>query len=190
MRNHKITSCKKSAEPIVFRPEAGRRGEVESLNPHYIAGFIDGEGSFCVSIGRHKTLKRGKEVRIEFSIEVRHDDKRILERIQNTIRCGKIYKVKFRRQNWQNHVKYKIGSIKEINKFLIPFLEKYPLQAKKKNSYILFKKVVELASKKEHLTDKGFNQILKIKNKMRKISKKGSATARVRENRSPGGVRN
>src|SRR3990167_8899208 len=43
----------------------------EKLNPHYVAGFIDGEGYFSVSIGKHKTLKRGYEVRPEFEIEVR-----------------------------------------------------------------------------------------------------------------------
>lgn len=40
----------------------------------YVAGFIDGEGSFSVSIGKHKTLARGLEVRPEFEIEVRDDD--------------------------------------------------------------------------------------------------------------------
>src|SRR4030042_7115383 len=118
-----MMSCKKSAESVVLRRIAGERDKAafkNKLNPHYIAGFIDGEGSFCVSIGRHKTLKRGKEVRIEFSIEVRHDDREILERIKKTICCGKIYHVKFRQKNWQDHVKYKIGSVKEIHQFLIP----------------------------------------------------------------------
>ena len=40
----------------------------KKLNPHYVSGFIDGEGCFSVSIGKHKTLKRGYEVRPEFEI--------------------------------------------------------------------------------------------------------------------------
>jgi len=63
----------------------------EKLNPHYVAGFIDGEGCFSVSIGRHGTLKRGFEVRPEFEIELRKDDQEILERIAITIGTGRIY---------------------------------------------------------------------------------------------------
>lgn len=48
--------------------------QADKLNPFYIAGFIDGEGSFSVSLGRHKTLKRGIEIRPEFEIELRADD--------------------------------------------------------------------------------------------------------------------
>ena len=40
----------------------------EKLNPHYVAGFIDGEGCFSISIGKHKTLKRKFEIRPEFDI--------------------------------------------------------------------------------------------------------------------------
>jgi hypothetical protein len=43
-----------------------------------VVGFIDGEGSFSVSINKHKTLKRGIEVRSEFEIELRADDREIL----------------------------------------------------------------------------------------------------------------
>ena len=53
----------------------------KKLNPNYIAGFVDGEGSFCVGISRHKTLRRGIEIHPLFEIEVRADDRRILERI-------------------------------------------------------------------------------------------------------------
>lgn len=37
------------------------------LHPQYVAGFIDGEGSFVVGFGRHKTLKRRIEIRLVFS---------------------------------------------------------------------------------------------------------------------------
>lgn len=48
------------------------------LDPYYVAGFIDGEGCFSVSVGNHKTLKRRKEIRPEFEIELRADDRDIL----------------------------------------------------------------------------------------------------------------
>lgn len=173
----------------------------KKLDPHYVAGFIDGEGCFSVSIGKHKTLKRGLEIRPEFDIELRADDKNILERILITIGCGKIYDQSYERYGWFPHAKYKITSTKDMVNYLFPFLNKYPLQAKKAEVYRYFKEVVTMYTKKEHLTDKGLDKIIKMREKIRKIGKKARTysgdkpyyrvieTARVRENRSPGGVK-
>jgi len=160
------------------------------LNPYYVVGFIDGEGSFSVSIGRHKTLKRKLEVRIEFAIELRADDRKILQRIQETIGVGRIYDLNYDRYGWYPHVKYKIGNIQEIKNYLLPFLDKYPLQAKKRRVYALFKQVVLLAVAKKHLSDQGYNKILNFREQMRKFGKKHKLeTARIRENRLSSGVR-
>src|SRR3989344_3634052 len=75
-------------------------GNVKPLDGSYVAGFIDGEGSFSVSIGKHKTLSRGLEVRPEFEIEVRADDVEILERILVSIGCGRIYDCLYERYGW------------------------------------------------------------------------------------------
>ena len=149
------------------------------LNPHYVGGFIDGEGSFCMSIGKHKTLKRGLEVRPEFTIELRADDQEILERICITIGCGRIYYQTYPKYGWYPHAKYKITNSKDLREHLFPFLEKYPLQAKKSEVYKLFKEIVMMVYRKEHLTDKGFNKIVRLRKKMRVLGKK----ARSHENR-------
>src|SRR6185369_15362217 len=77
--------------PKLFLPFGKEQIQRKKLNPHYVSGFIDGEGSFSISIGKHKTLKRGFEVRPEFEIELRKDDQEILERICITIGIGRIY---------------------------------------------------------------------------------------------------
>lgn len=151
-----------------------RKGQIqlEKLNPNYISGFIDGEGSFSVSFGRHKTLKRKIEIRIEFAIELRKDDEEILHRIKETIGCGRIYDCSYDRYGWYPHAKYKIGSIREMKKFLLPFLRRYPLQAKKAKVFELFSEIVEITAKKDHLKDKGFKRIFYLRNKIRKFGKK------------------
>ena len=162
----------------------------EKLNPHYVGGFIDGEGSFSVSIGKHKTLKRGLEVRCEFEIELRADDREILERICVTLGCGKIYDCSYERYGWYPHVKYKITSTKNMEKYLFPFLDRYPLQAKKAKAYLLFKEIVLLVRTKQHLQDSGFKKILELRDGLRSLGKKHRVeTARVRESRLPSGVR-
>jgi hypothetical protein len=142
------------------------------LEGAYVAGFIDGEGSFSVSIGKHKTLKRGLDVRPEFEIEVRDDDREILERICITIGCGRIYDCSYERYGWYPHAKYKVTSTIDMENILFPFLDKYPLQAKKSKSYILFKEIVLSYRRKEHLTDEGFARILELRDQLRALGKK------------------
>src|SRR3972149_4180991 len=72
------------------KPDGKEQIQRKKLNPHYVVGFIDGEGSFSISIGKHKTLKRGYEVRPEFEIEVRKDDQEILDRVLITIGAGNL----------------------------------------------------------------------------------------------------
>ena len=175
----------------------GRIQRRKKLNPYYVIGFIEGEGSFFVSVSKNKTLRRKIEVRPEFTIELRADDREILERILITIGCGKIYDCSYERYGWYPHVKYKVGSTEEMEKYLLPFFDKYPLQAKKAKVYALFRKIVLMIRKKEHLTDQGFKRIQCLRNEMRKFGKKHNykrkfnpslETARIRENRSSGGV--
>ena len=144
----------------------------EKLNPHYVGGFIDGEGSFSISIGKHKTLKRGFEVRPEFEIELRADDREILERICITIGCGKIYDCSYERYGWYPHVKYKVTSVKIMKSVLFPFLDQYPLQAKKAKSYELFREIVLMVCDKKHLSDEGFSKIVDLRDQLRALGKK------------------
>lgn len=144
----------------------------KKLHPQYVAGFIDGEGSFSISIGKHKTLRRGFEVRPEFEIELRKDDQEILERLLVTIGIGKIYDCSYERYGWYPHAKYKITSIWDLKEYLFPFLDKNPLLAKKKKSYLLFRQIVLMVCAKKHLSDKGFSKIVKLRDELRALGKK------------------
>ena len=132
------------------------------LNPYYLTGLVDGEGCFCVSFNKHKG-NRLLEVRLLFEIELREDDKEILERVRETLDCGNIYHLDYPRyKKWRPHYKYKVSNIKDITTKIIPFFQKYPLQAKKKNSFEQFCKVAELIVNKHHLTKTGIEDIRKL----------------------------
>ena len=133
-----------------------------NLNPNYVVGLVDGEGCFCISFNKHKNNRI--EVRLLFEIELREDDKEILERIKETLQCGNIYYLNYERyKKWKPHYKYKVSNLKDLSEKIIPFFKKYPLQAKKKRSFEAFYKVAELMNKKHHLTVKGLEEIKSIK---------------------------
>jgi hypothetical protein len=174
VRNTKQTSSEKDGRRNykLQAPFGKEQICLKKLPPHYVSGFIDGEGSFCISIGKNAEYARRVEVRPEFEIELRADDREILERILITIGCGQIYDLSYDRYGWFPHVKYKITSSKNLEECLFPFLDAYPLQAKKAKVYVLFKEVVLMYRRKEHLTDEGFARILVLRDQMRVMGKK------------------
>ena len=133
------------------------------LNPHYVVGLVDGEGCFSVTFNKHKN-NRLLEVRLLFEMELREDDKEILERLKETFGCGNIYYLDYKRyKKWRPHYKYKVSNLKDLNQKIIPFFKRYSLQAKKKHSFELFCKVAELMLAKRHLTDQGVEEIKQLK---------------------------
>ncbi|MBI4253078.1 LAGLIDADG family homing endonuclease [Candidatus Uhrbacteria bacterium] len=168
------TQCKKSAEVIVSdtQSEKDRTFSAQKLDPNYVAGFVDGEGCFCIGASKHTTMKRKVDLRPLFEIELRIDDREILERIQATIGCGSLYDLHYKRYDWAPHAKYKVGSVRDLCQFVIPFFDKHKLQGKKKDVYSLFRQACFMIKEKKHLTDEGFNAVLHIRDQMRAFSKK------------------
>ena len=159
------------------------------LPPDYVCGFVDGEGCFTIVISKHKQKKLGLDARLHFEIELRDDDEEILRSIQETLGCGRIYHLNLERYGWNSHVELKVSSIVDIKGKVIPFFRKYPLRGKKKNAFECFIQAADIFSRKDHLTLKGIEKLRAIRKRMNRYSKKYQASAKVRENRAPSGVR-
>jgi hypothetical protein len=128
------------------------------LNPDYIVGFVDGEGCFSITINRNGD--RLPEVRLIFEIELREDDEAILHEIAEMLDCGNIYRLDYERYaKWRPHVKLKVSNFSDISQKIIPFFQRYPLQAKKRLQFERFCLVAELIESKQHLTPEGIEQI-------------------------------
>jgi hypothetical protein len=65
----------------------------------------------------------------------------------------------------KDYVSYQVVGVKNL-KVLINHLEKYPLITQKHGDYVIFKLIVELISKKEHLNVTGLNKIVGLKASM------------------------
>lgn len=131
------------------------------LNPHYIVGFVDGEGCFSITFSKKKTRT---EVRLIFEIELREDDQPILESIARSLGCGRLYRLEYERYTkWRPHVKLKVSNFPDIYGKVIPFFKNYPLQAKNKFDFAKFCLAAELIKSKQHLTADGVEQIRVIK---------------------------
>ncbi len=111
---------------------------MDKLPGDYIAGFVDGEGCFALKFIRSIRYERKNKPiyfywDIEFAILLRGDDKEILEKIQNTLDCGKISMSK------RGSVRYSVNDINDLTTKIVPFFEEYSLRAKKKHDFKLWK---------------------------------------------------
>jgi hypothetical protein len=133
------------------------------MSPWYITGFTEGEGCFAIIVTKHKTNTRRKDANLCFEIELRADDKPILELIQNRLRCGRIVELHYDRYGWKPHVKFVVKKQHDIFFIVIPFFKQYPLKGKKGKDFLLFCQAAEIFRKKEHLTEKGIEELLKLR---------------------------
>jgi LAGLIDADG endonuclease len=61
-----------------------------ALSDGYIAGYVDGEGSFSVSVQRNLTCRVGLQLLPEFRVSQNGDRAQVLELIRERFGCGYI----------------------------------------------------------------------------------------------------
>ena len=149
--------------------------EVNTRLAQLVAGFIDAEGCFRISIIKNKNYRGNpwspslyKEesdnktiplsVRLYFQIGLHKKDEAILNLIKSTIGVGNIYKSKSR----PDTVELQVSSFKDMSA-IICFFDKYPLITQKWADYLLFKEAYELILNKRHLTIEGLKKLVSLK---------------------------
>ena len=144
----------------------------------FLAGFIEGEGSLCVSIKAHPTSKFGYYVDPEFFVYQHESGRRLLENCQELFHTGKIYP---KPQNEQVLV-YGVTSRQSIMEKVIPYFEKYvvPYSAKTETFY-RFKEICDLMEGGEHKTAQGLIKIVEKAYKMNPYSKGRARTRSIAE---------
>jgi len=131
------------------------------IEPWFLTGFTDAEGSFSIIIDKNNKRKLGWRVQTKFQIGLDKRDLSILLQLQQFLGgIGSIYTYSNR-----SKVNYSIDSIKDLI-ILINHFDKYPLLTQKAADFRLFKQIIELIKKKNHLTVEGLHQIINIKASM------------------------
>ena len=127
------------------------------LNPDFITGFTDGEGSFGIYLAKREKSRLGWSVEPSFKIELHSRDIKLLKLIQAFFGIGSIIK------NRRNSVSFYVYSLDQISNVIIPHFDKYPLITQKQADYLLFREVIMMMVKKEHLTREGLDKIIAIR---------------------------
>nr|YP_010424038.1 hypothetical protein NQV51_mgp17 [Aspergillus sclerotioniger]USH57637.1 hypothetical protein [Aspergillus sclerotioniger] len=130
------------------------------LNPHWISGFISGEGNFDVRIPTSNS-KLGYRVQLRFRITQHSRDTILMQKIVDYLGSGRIYKY-----GGKSAVSLSIVNFKDITEILIPLLNENPILGIKLYDYYDWCKIHSLMVNRKHLTVEGINSIRNIKSGM------------------------
>jgi len=131
----------------------------------YLAGFVDGEGSFNVSFTKKSDYRTGWQITPSFNVSQR--DKTILFLLKKYLGCGRI---KQRRDGLWIFV---VENPRSLEERVIPFFKKYRfLSSKTKTNFSIFCRIVRLIREDKHLTEEGLEKIAKLRAKLNKGRKR------------------
>lgn len=147
------------------------RSSITEQHKYFLAGFIEGEGSFCVSIKKHPASRFGYLIDPEFFIYQHVKGEKILQLAKEIFATGRIYP----KSGNRNVLVFAIDNRRSIREKVIPFLDRYLIETAKFEEYMLFKTIVSSLENKEHSTKKGLVKIVKLAYRV-----KGKGKARKR----------
>lgn len=135
------------------------------LNPAWVTGFIDGEGTFHVRVFKNPSIRLGVQVQLQFAITQHIRDLELMNKfipffggIGSIVNDGPL------------KVQYRIRSFKDLP-ILFDLLQQYPLQTRKALDAQCFIDVYNMMLNKEHLTSVGLDKIMAIKATMNRSRK-------------------
>ena len=138
---------------------------ISSINPWYITGFVEGEGTFHIAIYEDKLMKQGIKIIPEFHVNQSQLRSITLEAIKKYFDCGYI-KINHRSNPKDDTLVYVVRNNQDLREKIIPFFEKYPLLSKKQESFKIFSQIVWMVHQKEHLKTNGIKKIINYSYKM------------------------
>lgn len=130
----------------------------DSLNPYWVAGFVDAEGCFFVK----SLYNKNNELRFVLGCQItQHSrDSLLMHKICSFFNCGR---VEVSRMIYDNYI---VTKLLDINKIIIPFFTNFPILGSKRKDFEGWAEVAKLMTSKAHHTKDGCDKILKIKLQM------------------------
>ena len=133
--------------------------------PWYVAGFVDGEGSFHIAIYKDARMNAGWKIIPEFHVSQRLSSRKVLDELIEFFRCGYVK---------ANHAKnpkdvtfvYVVRDRKDLMEKIIPFFRSHELRTEKADDFRKFASVVEMMMEGRHRTPEGLKRIIGIAYKM------------------------
>ena len=126
----------------------------------FLAGFIEGEGSFCISLKQHLTARFGYYIDPEFFLYQHKNSRELLESAKSFFSTGNIAP----KPGNENVLVYKVTSRRSIIEKVIPFFDKHlkHCSKQKQRNFQIFKEATLALENKAHKTQKGALYLIEL----------------------------
>jgi hypothetical protein len=138
---------------------SGAANQQERLDA-YIAGFVDGEGSFHVAIQRNPSTSVGWQLVPEFRVSQDVSRAQVLHLIRERLGCGSIREN--HRGTSDTTMVFVVRRRRDLVEKVLPFFERNPLLSCKQQEVVTFSKIVQRMIEGEHLSHAGFRQLAAV----------------------------
>jgi LAGLIDADG endonuclease len=122
----------------------------------WLAGFVEGEGSVCISVKRHATARFGYFVQPEFFLYQHRNRRRLLEMAAEEFGSGTI----FPKPGNPDVLVLKIGDRRVLRDSVVPFLRRYVRFSARVADYEIFATAVDLVNQGAHQTVDGIVELV------------------------------
>lgn len=139
------------------------------LNPAWVVGFIDGEGTFFVAVQKNNTMALGYQVQLQFAITQHIRDAPLMAKFPDFFNCGYVTADGPTKQQFRHPPQGE----RDFNSMdnLFELLDHYPLQTQKRLDAEAFRQVHGMMVQGLHKTSEGIEAIRAIKVTMNRARK-------------------
>ena len=130
----------------------------EERKAWFIAGVIEGEGSFCISIKKHPTSAHGFLVDPEFFVYQHRNRRMLLELVQTYFGTGRIHP----KHGNPDVLVYAITSRRSISEKVVPFCDFYMKYSSRWADILRYKEALQLFEQGRHRTREGLVQVVRL----------------------------
>jgi hypothetical protein len=124
----------------------------------YIAGYVDGEGSFSVSVQRNRSCRVGFQLVPEFHVSQNGDRAQVLELIRRRLGCGYIKP----NSRTDRVLVLVVRNREELSARVVPFFERNPLLSSKQDDVEKFARIVRSMTLGHHREPAGLGELLDL----------------------------
>ena len=126
----------------------------------YIAGYVDGEGSFHVAVQRNTCTRAGWQLVPEFHVSQNAERRQVLDLIMQRLGCGSIREN--HRSTRDTTLVFVVRKREHLLTRVIPFFEAQPLMSSKQREFLTFAHIVRVMDAGEHLSVMGFYALVEL----------------------------
>lgn len=127
----------------------------------YLAGYVDGEGTFHVAIQQNPSTRYGWQLVPEFHVSQNPERASVLRLLRDRLGCGRIQR-NARRDGRDRALVFVVRRRADLLEKVIPFFEAHPLLSEKHLEFETFASIVRAMARREHLTEGGFHRLLAL----------------------------